>query len=54
MQNFILIVILAAVIGLAAWYVYRARKNGTKCIGCPNSSCPHKTDGKCSGHCGDC
>ncbi len=39
--------VIAVVLGLAAWYVYRAKKKGTKCIGCP-------TAGECSGDCGNC
>ena len=42
MNNLILIAILVAVIGAAAVYVYRAKKRGVKCIGCPNA-------GKCGG-----
>ena len=38
MKNLIIIVILAVVLGLAAWYVYQSRKNGKKCIGCPHSA----------------
>ena len=35
------IAIVAVIIGLAALYVYKAKKSGAKCIGCPHSaSCP--------------
>ena len=44
MENILLIFILAAILGLAAGYVIRAKKQGKKCIGCPNS-------GTCSGCC---
>ena len=46
MENFIIIAVLVVVLGLAALYVYRAKKKGQKCIGCPYSS-----DGKCGGSC---
>ena len=36
MQNLILAVILLAILFLAARYVYKAKKNGQKCIGCPH------------------
>ncbi len=43
MENIIIILILVCVIGLAAGYVYKAKKSGKKCIGCPESgSCPGK------------
>lgn len=48
MTNLILILILAAIIGLAAGYIYRAKKKGSKCIGCPDSGCA------CSGGHGSC
>lgn len=42
MDNFIIILIMLAVTGLAARYIYKAKKNGKKCIGCPASGncCP--------------
>ena len=45
MDNLILILVLVLIIGLAAFAVYRSKKNGRKCIGCPDS-------GSCSGCCG--
>ncbi len=45
MTDFIIILVLIAVIGGASLYIYRAKKKGKKCIGCPGS-------GNCSG-CGD-
>lgn len=36
MLNLILVLILVAILGLAAGYVYKAKKNGQKCIGCPS------------------
>ena len=52
MENLILIVIIAAIIGFAARYIYKERKRGVKCIGCPNGcSCG---SGGCSGNCGCC
>ena len=47
MENFILIAILALILGGAAWYIYKAKKSGKKCIGCPDN-------GACSGACGSC
>lgn len=44
MANLILIVIIGAIVGLASGYVYRAKKRGVKCVGCPYS-------GSCSGGC---
>ena len=45
MTNLILIAVLAVIVGLAARYVYKARKSGAKCIGCP-------VEGGCAGTCG--
>lgn len=51
MEDIILILILAAILGFAAWYVIRAKKQGKKCIGCPDGgSC---ASGSCGG-CGGC
>ena len=41
MADFIVIVILAVLIGAAVSYIIKAKKNGVKCIGCPaGGSCP--------------
>ena len=45
--DILVIVIIAAVLGLAGWYIYKSKKNGKKCIGCPDSGC-------CSGQCPGC
>lgn len=39
--------LIAAVVLAAAFYVYKAKKSGKKCIGCPDS-------GSCSGGCSGC
>ena len=46
MENAIIIAVLVLVIGAAALYVIRAKKRGTKCVGCPYAE-------QCGGRCGD-
>ena len=46
-ENFIIIAVVAIIVGLASLYVYKAKKSGKKCIGCPDS-------GSCSGNCSCC
>lgn len=45
MSNLIIILVLAVILGAAAGYIYKAKKTGVKCIGCPNGA-------SCSGSCG--
>lgn len=47
MENFIVAAILIVILGAAALYVYKAKKRGVKCIGCPDGA-------SCSGHCPGC
>ena len=48
MTDFVIIVVVLAVVGLAAGYVIKAKKNGQKCIGCPHSkSCGSSTACTC-------
>ena len=47
MDNFILLAVLAVIIGAALAYVIKAKKRGVKCIGCPDGA-------KCSGNCSCC
>ncbi len=37
MENVIIVAALALVIGIAVVYIYKAKKKGQKCIGCPYS-----------------
>lgn len=37
MDNLIIAIILIAIIGGAIYYIYKAKKSGQKCIGCPHS-----------------
>jgi len=39
MTDFIVVVILAAVIGSALRYIVKAKKSGMKCIGCAAGNC---------------
>lgn len=52
MEDIIIIVILAVVLGLAAFYIYKQKKKGSKCIGCPyGCSCSSKNEGGCGSNC---
>ena len=46
MEDIIIIAVLAVIIVLAARYIYKAKKSGKKCIGCPDGcSCSAKNTG---------
>lgn len=45
--DYAVILIIALIIGGAVFYIYKAKKSGKKCIGCPDSSA-------CSGKCSSC
>ena len=46
MQDVVIILVVLAIVGAAASYVIKAKRNGKKCIGCPNA-CNCNKD-KCS------
>lgn len=48
MIDVIIIAVIAVIVGLAAWYVYKSKKSGRKCIGCPEGGCS-----KCTCGCGE-
>jgi len=51
MENYIIIAVLVIIVGLAAFYVYKAKKSGKKCIGCPDGcSCSKSGEGCCCGN----
>ncbi|MBO5892269.1 MAG: FeoB-associated Cys-rich membrane protein [Oscillospiraceae bacterium] len=50
--DIIIIAVIAAIIGVAGWCIYKSKKNGKKCIGCPDScAC---SAGNCAGGCSGC
>ena len=51
MANIIVIAVVGLIVGLAGGYIYKEKKRGVKCIGCPEGcSC----SGNCSGCSGNC
>lgn len=54
MTDLIIILILAAIVASAGCYVYKAKKSGKKCIGCPDSASCGSGASACSGQCTGC
>ena len=56
MIDFLIIAVVAVIVGLAGWYVWKSVKAGKTCIGCPdNGKCAsHGCSGNCSGCSGAC
>ena len=43
MKNIIVVIILVAIATMAALYIFKQKKKGIGCIGCPaNANCPNK------------
>ena len=49
MEDFIIVVILIAIIGAAVIYIRKEKKKGVKCIGCPAAGTCGKMNQKDSG-----
>lgn len=45
MKDLIIVIILVLIAASAAFYIYREKKKGAKCIGCPYAK---QCSGKCS------
>ncbi len=55
MVDIIVILVILAILGAAIVYIYRAKKSGVKCIGCPAAGkCPSHQGGTCSCHAPEC
>ena len=37
MVDFLIILLIAAILGGAGFYIYKSKKAGAKCIGCPHA-----------------
>ncbi len=47
MKSIIVALVILAIVALAGLYIYRAKKKGTRCVGCPHGgSCS-----SCGSHC---
>lgn len=47
LADWVILAVILGILGLSAFYIYRAKKSGKKCIGCPDS-------GSCSRNCCGC
>ena len=48
--DMIVVAVIALILGGAVWFIYRSKKNGKKCIGCPdNCACSGGNCGGCTG-----
>ena len=46
MENLIILAVVAVILALSGRYLYRAKKRGARCIGCPSGcSCNEKCGG---------
>ena len=55
MINYILIAVVAAIVGLAVWYIRKEKRRGIQCVGCPDApSCVAGCGGCCAGCPGRC
>ena len=45
--DYVIIAIVALILGLSIWFIRKSKKSGKKCIGCPSG-------GSCSSGCGNC
>ena len=48
--DYIILAVIAVILGLAVWLIRRSAKKGTSCIGCPdNCACSQGNCGGCRG-----
>ncbi len=48
MVDYIILAVVILIIAVAGFYIYKSKKNGKKCIGCPSGSCDCQCKG-CAG-----
>ncbi len=53
--DILILAVIAMILGASVYAIYRSKKSGKKCIGCPDSgACSGKCSGSCSGCPGNC
>ncbi len=53
MIDVIIIAVMLVMVGLAGFYVYKAKKSGKKCIGCPDGCACGSKGSNCGCGCSD-
>ncbi len=46
--DFVIIGVIAVIVGTACFYIYKAKKSGKKCIGCPDGGSCDKCNCGCN------
>ena len=55
MTDFIIAILILLIIGAAVVYIVKAKKDGVKCIGCPEGvNCPQKNSTEFASGCSGC
>ncbi len=50
MENIIIIAVVLLIVSAASYYIYKSKKSGKRCIGCPNAeNCSKKGNMVCCG-----
>jgi len=47
MTDFLVVAVIALIVGGASMYIYKEKKNGAKCIGCPHAKSCGKNQCSC-------
>lgn len=54
MLDYIIIAVILCIVGAIIFYLYRSKKRGETCIGCPYAKqCASAKNGQCAGSCGN-
>lgn len=52
--DILVVAVILGIVSLVVWYIYKSKKKGIKCIGCPDGAkCAGNCAG-CAGNCGGC
>ena len=53
--DYIILAVIALILGASAWFIWRSKKKGVKCIGCPSGKdCGRQVSHGCSSTCASC
>lgn len=53
MADFIVVLVVAVVVGAAIAHIVKEKKRGARCVGCPDGGCSCSGGAGCNGNCGD-
>ena len=52
--DYVIIAVILLTLGFSGWFIWKSKKSGKKCIGCPDNCACSQSNCTCSHNCATC